>query len=95
MFVVTGFEEPGPFRLKAIHVAEDVGGELQPSGRVEFGFAGRGLWQVLDQLRESQTGEQVRAVTPTLSAKVNVRSAVRLHLSIPRANVTPEASPST
>ena len=55
IFVITGFTELGEGRLEAIYVAEVLAGELRPVGQVRFGFAGKGLWQVLDGLRAGPT----------------------------------------
>ena len=51
-FFITGFVELGGGRLEAIYVAEVRDGELVPAGQIQFGFAGKGLWHRLDQLRE-------------------------------------------
>jgi bifunctional non-homologous end joining protein LigD len=50
-FIVTGFEELGPSRLEALHVAEERDGKVVGAGQVRFGFAGKGVWAILDKLR--------------------------------------------
>ena len=51
VFAITGFSELGEGRLEAVYVAEARDGVLRPAGQVRFGFAGKGLWHVLDRLR--------------------------------------------
>ena len=51
VFAITGFSELGEGRLDAIYVAEARDGILYPVGQVRFGFAGKGLWDQLDQRR--------------------------------------------
>jgi bifunctional non-homologous end joining protein LigD len=51
VFAITGFSELGEGRLDAIYIAEARDGVLCPAGQVRFGFAGKGLWHVLDQRR--------------------------------------------
>jgi len=46
-----GFQELGPGRLEARHVAEDHNGEVVAVGQVRFGFAGKGLRAIVDLLR--------------------------------------------
>jgi bifunctional non-homologous end joining protein LigD len=50
-FIVTGFQELGPGRIEALHVAEERDGEVVGVGQVRFGFAGKGLWAILHELR--------------------------------------------
>jgi bifunctional non-homologous end joining protein LigD len=50
-FAITGFSELGGGRLEAVYVAEERDGVLHPAGQVRFGFAGKGLWHLLDKLR--------------------------------------------
>ena len=70
-FVVTGFRELGPGRLEALHVAEDRGGELVAAGQVRFGFAGKGLWARVDQLRAESVGRDgVVPIEPRLVVQV-------------------------
>jgi bifunctional non-homologous end joining protein LigD len=61
-FVVTGFEELGPGRLEALHVAEERDGEFIGVGQVRFGFAGKGLWVILDRLRAGSMGRRTGVV---------------------------------
>jgi len=56
-FVITGFHELGSGRLEALHVAEETEDGLNPVGQVRFGFASKGLWATLDQLRAGPTGQ--------------------------------------
>jgi bifunctional non-homologous end joining protein LigD len=58
-FIITGFQELGEGRLEALHVAEEIGGRSVPAGQVRFGFAGKGLWSVLDQLRSGEPSKNV------------------------------------
>src|SRR5438477_2774903 len=51
VFAITGFSELGDGKLDAIYVAEARDGVLCPAGQVRFGFAGKGLWHLLDQRR--------------------------------------------
>jgi bifunctional non-homologous end joining protein LigD len=51
VFAITGFSELGEGRLDAVYVAEARAGVLFPAGQVRFGFAGKGLWHLLDQRR--------------------------------------------
>jgi bifunctional non-homologous end joining protein LigD len=69
-FIITGFQELGDGRLEAIHVAEEIGGRLVPAGQVRFGFAGRGLWYVLDQLRSGEPSKGVVPMHPALIAEI-------------------------
>jgi bifunctional non-homologous end joining protein LigD len=66
MFVVTGFQELGPNRLEAIRVAEKLSGALVDAGEVRFGFAGKGLWSVLDPLRAGSARNGVVPVRPEI-----------------------------
>jgi hypothetical protein len=67
-FVITGFQELGEGRLEAIFVAEERNGDLAYSGQVRFGFAGKGLWTVLDGIRAGPAIRGVVPVHPTLRA---------------------------
>src|SRR4051794_14728507 len=51
LFAITGFSELGEGRLEAIYVAEERDGAFHPAGQVRFGFAGKGLWHIVDKLR--------------------------------------------
>jgi bifunctional non-homologous end joining protein LigD len=51
VFAISGFSELGEGRLDAVYVAEARDGVLYPAGQVRFGFAGKGLWHLLDQRR--------------------------------------------
>jgi bifunctional non-homologous end joining protein LigD len=61
VFAITGFSELGEGRLDAVYIAEARDGVLCPAGQVRFGFAGKGLWHLLDQRR---AGLAVRGVAP-------------------------------
>jgi bifunctional non-homologous end joining protein LigD len=50
-FIVTGFQQFGPGRLEALHVAEQRNDKLVSAGQVRFGFAGKRVWAMLDELR--------------------------------------------
>ena len=50
-FYITGFKELGAGRLEELRVSEVHDGELRPAGHVQFGFAGKGLWEMLDARR--------------------------------------------
>ena len=71
-FVITGYAELGPGRLEAVYVAEARdGAELLPAGQVRFGLAGKGLWPVLDRLRDGLPSRKgFVAVRPELQALV-------------------------
>jgi bifunctional non-homologous end joining protein LigD len=67
VFAVTGFKELGPNRLEAIRVAEKQSGALVDAGEVRFGFAGKGLWRVLDPMRAGKASQDgVVPVRPEL-----------------------------
>ena len=51
MFAITGFSELGEAKLDAVYVAEARDGVLCPAGQVRFGFAGKGLWRLLNERR--------------------------------------------
>ena len=70
-FVITGFQELGPGRLEALHVAEKRETGLVPAGQVRFGFAGKGLWAMLDALRTGPPGKGgAVSIEPGLNAAV-------------------------
>jgi hypothetical protein len=60
----------GDGRLEAVFVAEDRGGELVAAGQVRFGFAGKGLWQALDMLRDRPVRNGIVPVPPQLQVRV-------------------------
>ena len=70
MFAITGFSELGEGRLEAIYVAEERDGVLHPAGQVRFGFAGKGVWQVLDKLRAEPPRKGFVPIRPGLLATV-------------------------
>jgi hypothetical protein len=43
---------------------------LVPAGQVRFGFAGKGLWQMLDGLRDCPARNGVVSVPPRLQARI-------------------------
>jgi bifunctional non-homologous end joining protein LigD len=70
-FAITGFQELGEGRLEAVHVAEAIEGKaLAPAGQVRFGFAGKGLWSMLDALRCGRAVKGVIPVSPGLAADI-------------------------
>lgn len=69
-FIVIGYEEEAPGRLRAIFVAEEGGdGVLIPAGCVESGL-GRALWEVLRTLRRGRHSEGKVPVKPRLRVAV-------------------------
>lgn len=68
--MITGFQELGEGRLEALRVAEEIGGTLVPAGQVRFGFAGKGLWGVLDQLRSGKPAKGIIPVRPLLMTEI-------------------------
>lgn len=89
-FVITGFQELDESRLEAVHVAAVDGDLLRPAGQVRFGFAGKGLWGVLDQLRAGPARGGVVPVHLRLVAEVKffgrynsgaIRDGVLLNIS--------------
>ena len=68
--MITGFEELGECRLEAVYVAEEINGDLRPTGQIRFGFAGKGLWGELDALRSGPAHKGIIPVTRTLRARV-------------------------
>ena len=69
-FVITGYSELGEGRLEAVFIAEERSGELVPAGQVRFGFAGKGLWQALDALRDGAARNRIVPVPPRLQARI-------------------------
>jgi hypothetical protein len=51
-------------------VAQQQDGGLVNAGQVRFGFAGKGLWGVLDGLRDGPVDKGVIAVRPALQAEI-------------------------
>lgn len=70
VFAITGFQELGEGRLEAIYVAEERDGKPRPAGQVRFGFAGKGLWQELDRLRNGPPRKGVVPVRLGLLAEI-------------------------
>jgi hypothetical protein len=69
-FIVIGYEEEAPGRLRAIFVAEEgEDGVLIPAGCVESGL-GRTLWEVLRTLRRGRHSEGKVPVKPRLRVAV-------------------------
>ena len=69
-FVIIGFSELGEGRLEAVFVGEERGDGLLPAGQVRFGFAGKGLWQTLDLLRDGPAVNGMVTVLPRLQARI-------------------------
>jgi bifunctional non-homologous end joining protein LigD len=61
VFAITGFSELAAGKLDAVYLAEARDGVLCPAGQVRFGFAGKGLWHLLDQRR---AGIKERGIVP-------------------------------
>jgi bifunctional non-homologous end joining protein LigD len=100
-FAITGFSELGEGRLEAIYVAESRDGVLCPAGQVRFGFAGKGLWQVLDKLRVDPARKGFVPVKLGLFAEVKffgrykagfIRDGVILSIHRPHENRTGNVS---
>ena len=70
VFAITGFSELGEGRLEAVYVAEARDGVLRPAGQVRLGFAGKGLWHVLDRLRAGPPRKGVIPVRLGLVAEI-------------------------
>src|SRR4051812_9678806 len=68
LFAITGFSELGEGRLEAIYVADPE--RLRPVGQVRFGFAGKGLWHVLDKLRADRTRKGFVPVQSGLAGQI-------------------------
>jgi hypothetical protein len=69
---------------------ETFDGVLRPAGQVRFGFAGKGLWHLLDELRSDPPRKGFVPVRPGLAATVKyfgrykagwIRDGVLLSLS--------------
>jgi ATP-dependent DNA ligase len=65
-FIVTAFEEIAPGELEALHVAEEVAGELRPCGQIRIGLPSRTLWPALDMLRLPRSTGKATPVKPRL-----------------------------
>jgi bifunctional non-homologous end joining protein LigD len=70
VFAITGFSELGEGKLDAIYVAEARDGALCPAGQVRFGFAGKGLWQLLDERRAGPARKSIVPVRLGLVAEI-------------------------
>lgn len=66
-FQIVGFKEFGEGRLEELQVAETHNGELRPAGHVQFGFAGKGVWEMLDPRRAGPARNGVVPVQPMLA----------------------------
>lgn len=92
VFEIIGFKELGEGRLEEFYVAEQIDGRLIPAGTVEFGFAGKGFWDVMDAHRVERTSRAgVYTVAPGLRAEVRfygrlkgwaIRDGVLIDLSV-------------
>ena len=69
-FYITGFKELGEGRLEELRVSEAHNGELRPAGHVQFGFAGKGLWEMLDARRSGAARKGVVPINPHLIAEI-------------------------
>jgi bifunctional non-homologous end joining protein LigD len=70
VFAITGFSELGEGRLDAVYVAEARDGVLYPAGQVRFGFAGKGLWHLLDERRAGPARKSIVPVRLGLVADI-------------------------
>ena len=70
MFAITGFSELGEGKLDAVYVAEARDGVLCPAGQVQFGFAGKGLWHLLDERRAGPARKGIIPVRLSLMADI-------------------------
>ena len=70
MFAITGFSELGWGRLDSVYVTEPRNGTLHPAGQVRFGFAGKGLWHLLDERRAGTTRKGIVPVRLGLVADI-------------------------
>jgi hypothetical protein len=88
-FIVTAFEEIAPGELEALHVAEEIAGELRPCGQIRIGLPSRTLWPALDLLRLPGIGEAI-PVKPRL--RVSAKFFGRHRSGIIRDGVVREMS---
>jgi bifunctional non-homologous end joining protein LigD len=70
VFAITGFSELGEGRLDAVYVTEARDGILYPAGQVRFGFAGKGLWHLLDERRAGPARKDIVPVRLGLVADI-------------------------
>jgi bifunctional non-homologous end joining protein LigD len=70
VFATSGFTELGEGRLDAVYVAEARDGVLYPAGQVRFGFAGKGLWHLLDERRAGPARKSIVPVRLGLVADI-------------------------
>ena len=68
--MIADFRGFGEGRLEAVHVAVVEGEAYRPVGQIRFGFAGKGLWDILDRLRAGSAERRILPVPPTLYAEV-------------------------
>jgi bifunctional non-homologous end joining protein LigD len=69
-FHITGFKKLGDGRLDELRVSEEQDGVMRSVGHVRFGFAGKGLWDVLDV---RQAGPARKGVIPIKPLRAEVR----------------------
>ncbi len=77
LFHITGFKELGEGRLEELRVSEVHNGKLRPAGHVQFGFAGKGLWEMLDARRAGVARKGVVPVQPHLAADIRFYGRIR------------------
>jgi len=70
VFAISGFSELGEGRLDAVYVAEARDDVLCPAGQVRFGFAGKGLWHLLDERRAGPARKSIVPVRLGLVADI-------------------------
>jgi bifunctional non-homologous end joining protein LigD len=63
-FHIVGFKELGEGRLEELRVAEAHNDEMRPAGHIQFGFAGKGLWEMVDARRAGPARKGVVPVQP-------------------------------
>ena len=70
VFAIAGFSELGEGRLNAVYVTEARDGILYPAGQVRFGFAGKGLWHLLNERRAGLARKGIIPVRLSLMADI-------------------------
>ena len=70
VFAITGFSELSEGRLDAVYLAEARDGVLYPAGQVRFGFAGKGLWHLLNERRAGPARKSIVPVRLGLVADI-------------------------
>ena len=68
--MIADFRWSGEGRREAAHLAVVEGEAYRPVGQIRFGFAGKGLWDIVDRLRAGPAERGILPVPPTLCAEV-------------------------